>query len=194
MKIHRAEFVTSAPSMAQAPPGGLRPEVALVGRSNVGKSSFLCSLVGRKGLAKVSSTPGKTRMLNYFLIDERWYLVDLPGYGYAKVSKTEQERWGRTMEEYLSRREGLTVVIQLVDARHGPQASDLQMQGWLSDRPFKHLVVLTKSDKLSRSQLLRSHRQSAASMGLPLEDVLVWSSVTGDGRDAVLKRLAATLG
>lgn len=180
--------------MAQAPPGGLRPEVALVGRSNVGKSSFLCSLVGRKGLAKVSSTPGKTRMLNYFLIDERWYLVDLPGYGYAKVSKTEQERWGRTMEEYLSRREGLTVVIQLVDARHGPQASDLQMQGWLSDRAFKHLVVLTKSDKLSRSQLLRSHRQSAASMGLPLEDVLVWSSVTGDGRDAVLKRLAATLG
>jgi len=194
LKIHQAEFVTSAPSLAQAPPDRVRPEVALVGRSNVGKSSFLCGLVGRKGLAKVSATPGKTRMLNYFLIDQRWYLVDLPGYGYAKVSKAEQERWGRAMEDYLSRREGLVLVIQLVDARHGPQASDLQMQGWLADKDFKHLVVLTKSDKLSRSQLLRSHRQSAVAMGLPLDDVLVYSSVTGDGRDAILKRLGATLG
>ncbi|MGI5842625.1 MAG: ribosome biogenesis GTP-binding protein YihA/YsxC [Candidatus Xenobium sp.] len=194
MKIQRAEFITSAPSRAQAPPDRVLPEVALVGRSNVGKSSFLCGLVGRKGLAKVSSTPGKTRMLNYFLIDERWYLVDLPGYGYAKVSKAEQERWGRAMEDYLSHREGLVLVIQLLDARHGPKASDLQMQGWLADKPFQHLVILTKSDKLSRAQLLRSHRDSAVAMGLSPDDVMLYSSVTGDGREAILKRLGTTLG
>jgi len=193
LKIHNAVFVTSAPALKQAPPDLRLPEVALVGRSNVGKSSFLCSLVGRRGLAKVSATPGKTRLINYFLIDDRWYLVDLPGYGYAKVSKQEQERWGHTMREYLEDRQGLVAVVQLIDSRHGPRDSDLQMHGWLEGRRFRPLVVLTKADKLSRSQALRSQGQTASTMGLPLEDVLVYSSTTGDGRDQVLSRLGALL-
>ena len=193
MKIQSAQFVTSAPTLKEAPPDGQRPEVALVGRSNVGKSSFLSSLVGRKGLAKVSATPGKTRLINYFLVDDRWYLVDLPGYGYAKVSKTEKERWGHALEDYLARRQGLVMVVQLVDVRHGPQDSDMQMHGWLTGRRFPPVVVLTKADKLSRSQALRSHREWAAAMNLEPGDVLLYSSTTGEGREAVLDRLGLAL-
>lgn len=190
MKIKSAAFVKSAPDMAQAPKAGERPEIALVGRSNVGKSSFLSSVVGRKGLAKTSSTPGKTRMLNYFLIDERWYLVDLPGYGFAKVSKTEQERWKRAMEQYLREREGLTLIVQLVDARHGPQPNDLQMFQWLVENRQRPLVVLTKGDKLSKAQMQRSREASAEKLGMQVEDVLPYSAETGDGREEVLRRLA----
>lgn len=190
MKIHTAEFVTSAPTLEQAPPDRQRPEVALVGRSNVGKSSFLNSVVGRHGLAKSSSTPGKTRLINYFLVDQSWYLVDLPGYGYAKVSKTEQERWARSLEAYLERRQGLALVIQLVDARHGPQDSDLQMYGWLVSKREAPLVVLTKTDKLKRSQIAKAHRDSAAALGVPPADVVLYSAETGHGRDEVLRRLA----
>lgn len=193
MKIKSAAFVKSAPDMARAPQAGERPEIALVGRSNVGKSSFLSSLVGRKGLAKTSSTPGKTRMLNYFIIDDRWYLVDLPGYGFAKVSKAEQDRWKKAMEEYLQRREGLTLIIQLIDARHGPQPNDLQMYQWLVEHRERPLIVLTKGDKLSKAQMQRSREASAQTLGLPLEDVLPYSAETGDGRDEVLRRLAPYL-
>ncbi len=165
----------------------------MVGRSNVGKSSFLCSLVGRKGLAKISATPGKTRLINYFLVDGWWYLVDLPGYGYAKVSKAEHERWGHTMQDYLEKRQGLVAVVQLVDSRHGPRDSDLQMHDWLQGQRFAPLVILTKRDKLSRSQALRSQGQTASALGLPLRDVLLYSSIDGDGRDRVLDRLGAIL-
>lgn len=193
MKIHQARFITSAPSIEHAPPDGALPEVAVVGRSNVGKSSFLSSLVGHSGLAKVSATPGKTRLINYFLVDDSWYLVDLPGYGYAKVSKAEQERWARSLEVYLERREGLVRTILLVDVRHGPRDSDLQMYGWLASRREAPLVVLTKADKLSRTQAVKAHRDSAATLGLPLEEVLLYSSVTRHGRDEVLAVLGNLL-
>lgn len=190
MKIKSAVFVTSAPDMAHAPPAGERPEIAVVGRSNVGKSSFLSSVVGKKGLAKTSSTPGKTRMLNYFLIDERWYLVDLPGYGFAKVSRAEQERWKRAMEQYLKQREGLTLVVQLIDARHGPQPNDMQMFQWLLENRERPLVVLTKGDKLSKAQMQRSREATAEKLRMQVEDVLPYSAETGDGREEVLRRLA----
>lgn len=186
-KIKTAKFITSALNITKTPPDNAYPEVAVMGRSNVGKSSLLCSLTNHKKLAKVSQTPGKTRLINYFLIDDAWYLVDLPGYGYAKVSKSEQERWSRSMEEYLAERRGLVLAILLVDIRHEPKASDLQMQSWLAQRDYPTCVVLTKADKLSRSQMMESVKRCAKAMQLPQEALFPYSSETGFGREALLE-------
>ncbi len=150
-RIPSAEFIISAVSSRQFPDSPL-PEVAFVGRSNVGKSSLLNTLVGRKKLAKTSSTPGKTRQINFFKINDAYHYVDLPGYGYAKVSKEERERWRKIIKTYLTRREQLRLVVSLVDIRHDPTALDRELFTWLEslERPF--LIVLTKLDKISVKQ------------------------------------------
>jgi GTP-binding protein len=152
MKVRKSEFVISAVQPSQFPSDG-GAEIAFSGRSNVGKSSLINTLLNRKGLAKTSSTPGKTRQLNYFRINEAFYFVDLPGYGYAKAPKRERRNWGRLLESFLKNREPLLGVFQLIDARHDPTENDLQMIAWLSSCAMPFLIVLTKSDKLSAGKL-----------------------------------------
>lgn len=147
-----AEFLLSAPNIDGCPDLGGQPEIAMVGRSNVGKSSLINSLIRRKRLAHTSNTPGKTRLINYYWVDSTWALVDLPGYGFAQVSKTEQERWRQSLEQYLRQRSTLLGVLQLIDARHGPQANDRQMNEWLSACGVEVGIVVTKMDKAKRSQ------------------------------------------
>ncbi|MDZ7689849.1 MAG: ribosome biogenesis GTP-binding protein YihA/YsxC [Balneolaceae bacterium] len=151
MQFKKANFVTSAPSLAECP-DPLYPEVCFAGRSNVGKSSLINSLLRRKGLAHTSNTPGKTQQMNYYLVDETSYFVDLPGFGYAKVPKEERERWGRDIRDYLLKRSTLRLVIHLVDIRHEPTDLDEQFFYWLGANRLPFCVVLTKSDKLSRNK------------------------------------------
>src|SRR5688500_16864058 len=159
MKITSAEFVKSAFERGHWPNDG-RPEIAFLGRSNVGKSSLLNSLLQRKGLARTSNTPGRTQSINYFLVNDKtadngggFYFVDLPGYGFAKVSKSVRESWRKMAEEFLSDREELALCIQLVDSRHKPSVLDLQLHEWLVFNGKNHLVVATKADKLSANEL-----------------------------------------
>lgn len=160
-----------------------RPEVAFLGRSNVGKSTLINSLLMRKGLARTSNTPGRTQSINYFLINDSIYFVDLPGYGYARVSKTMRADWGKMAEQYLSKPEGLVLCIQLVDSRHDPTALDLQLNEWLLVNEKPSIVVATKADKLSRNQLQKQLKKSGELLGgRPL---IPYSSETGLGRDLV---------
>ena len=153
MRIKQSEFIISAVKKNQYPVDN-RIEVAFVGRSNVGKSSIINSITNRKKLAKVSSTPGKTRLVNFFLINNDFYLVDLPGYGYAKVSKSEKDSWGKTIETYLTGRDQLKRIVLLVDSRHKPNADDVMMYEWAKHFGYDVVVVATKSDKLKNSDCL----------------------------------------
>lgn len=190
MKISSADFVTSAVKAANYPAGGL-PEVALAGRSNVGKSSLLNKLVNRKSLARTSNTPGRTRLINFFLVNGVFRLVDLPGYGYAKVSAGEREGWRKMVEEYLKNRENLKGVILLVDSRHPPTDQDKQMYDWLKHWMVPTAVVATKADKLSRSRLLQSLKVIRETLLLSGGDRLVpFSAETGLGREELLKIIA----
>jgi len=150
--IKTASFLLSAPSMKFCPESGI-PEICLAGRSNVGKSSIVNALTNRKKLAKTSNMPGKTREMNYFLMNDSWYLVDLPGYGYAKVSKKEQARWGKALNEYLLNREAITLVIILLDIRHNPHESDLDFMFWLASNNITFACVLNKSDKINKNKI-----------------------------------------
>ncbi len=152
MSILSARYLSGCTSVAKCPPPSL-PEYAFIGRSNVGKSSLINALAGTRKLAKTSSTPGKTRIINHFIIEDSWYLVDLPGYGYARISKKDRAEWERMIRGYLVQRENLVCVFVLIDVRIPPQSSDHQMMEWLSDsnRPFA--VAYTKSDKLTRNEL-----------------------------------------
>ncbi|NMB32639.1 MAG: YihA family ribosome biogenesis GTP-binding protein [Clostridium sp.] len=151
MKIFKAELEKIAVNSSQYPEPNL-PEIAFAGRSNVGKSSFINSLVNRKALARTSGKPGKTRTINFYNVNDEFRLVDLPGYGYAKVSKEEKEKWGYIIEEYLNNRENLVEVIQLVDIRHSPTKEDIMMHNWLKTYGFKGLVIATKSDKINKNK------------------------------------------
>ena len=172
MIISSAEFLTSAAKKGQYPPEGV-PEIAFAGRSNVGKSSLLNLLTGRKGLAKVSSSPGKTRTINFFLINGSFRIVDLPGYGYPKVSKAESERWGRMMEDYLEGRKDLIKVVQLVDSRHEPSAQDVQMYDYLRYSGLSGVVVLTKTDKISKNELNRNISLIKRTLKLDADDIII---------------------
>lgn len=166
------------------------PEIAFVGRSNVGKSSLINSLINRKALAKTSSTPGKTRTINFYNVEDTLYLVDLPGYGYAKVSKEETTRWSKMIDEYLTNRKTLVGIIMVVDLRHPPQDLDIQMLEWI--RHFDHYVniVATKKDKLKRSQLQKNMRALNDGFRLTEEAVLIpFSSVTGEGKTEIWKMI-----
>jgi GTP-binding protein len=155
MKILKAEFLTSSPNLKSCPKTDL-PEFAFIGRSNVGKSSLINMLVGRKNLAKVSQTPGKTRLINHFLINDEWMLVDLPGYGYAKLSKPEKEKIDRMIFDFLSGRQNLELTFQLIDSRHEMLANDWHFMEWLSAKKIPFAIILTKTDKISRLQLFKN--------------------------------------
>jgi GTP-binding protein len=162
MSVKKATFIKSAPDISFCPDENL-PEICFSGRSNVGKSSLINALANKKNLAKTSNVPGKTRSMNYFLIDDTWHLVDLPGYGYAKISKKEQQRWGKALEQYLLQRKQLALVILLVDIRHKPQQNDLDFMYWLGSHQVPFSLVLSKADKVSKT------RQNKALMALRKE-------------------------
>lgn len=182
MKIASTEFVKSAFEKKHWVTGG-RPEIAFLGRSNVGKSSLINSLLHRKGLARTSNTPGRTQSINFFLINDEFFFADLPGYGFARVSKAMRADWGTMAEEYLSEREELALCIQLIDSRHAPTALDIQLDEWLFHNGKPHLVVATKADKLSSNELHKSLKQ--AQRTLPRATIIAYSSQTGRGRDEV---------
>jgi GTP-binding protein len=190
MKISSAVFVKSAFEKSHWVEGGL-PEIAFLGRSNVGKSSLINSLLQRKGLARTSNTPGRTQSINFFLINEAFYFVDLPGYGYAKVSKAMRSDWGVMAEEYLSEREELKLSIQLVDARHKPTALDLQLHEWLIFHQKNHIIAATKSDKLSGNKLIKSLQE--IKKNLPQSRIIAFSSVSGKGKEEIWREIQANL-
>ncbi|MGI6144028.1 MAG: ribosome biogenesis GTP-binding protein YihA/YsxC [bacterium] len=189
MRITRVEYVISAASPRQFPREGL-PEIAFVGRSNVGKSSLLNSLAQRKNLAKVSQTPGKTRLINFFRINNHCFFVDLPGYGFARVPKSVKEHWSKLLDHYLRNRKELVGVVQLVDLRHPPSAEDCQMFAWLQNYGIPVFVVGTKADKLPRGRRREQEKQVAEVLGLPPGVPLVsHSTKTGEGREELLRLL-----
>ena len=190
MKIQSATFVKSAFEKQHWTTDGL-PEIAFLGRSNVGKSSLLNSLLLRKGLARTSNTPGRTQSINFFLINEGFYFTDLPGYGYARVSKSMRSDWGQMAEDYLGQREELALCIQLIDSRHKPSVLDIQLNEWLVFNQKPHLIVATKSDKISNNELARSVKE--AKLVLPGSDILTFSAQTSRGRDQVWAEINAAL-
>lgn len=183
MKITNAEFIISAVGPAQYPEDGL-PEIALAGRSNVGKSSLINKLIQRRNLARTSSQPGKTQHLNYYRINDQVYFVDVPGYGFAKVSKTQRQAWGRMIEAYLQEREPLQLVIQVIDLRHPPTKDDIAMYEWLTHYEIPICIVATKADKIPRSKWQKHLKEVRTTLGLPSRAPLImFSSETGAGRD-----------
>jgi len=186
IKITSAEFVKSAFDRSHWTTDG-RPEIAFLGRSNVGKSSLINSLLLRKGLARTSNTPGRTQSINFFLINEKFYFTDLPGYGYAKVSKSMRSDWGKMAEDYLGDREELALCVQLIDVRHAPTAHDKQLYEWLVHNQKPFIVVATKSDKLSANELARSLKEIRKIFTVP--KVIAYSSQTARGRDEVWAEL-----
>lgn len=172
MKIKKCEFVISAVNEDQYP-DDLLPEIAMAGRSNVGKSSLINMLINRKNLARTSSTPGKTQTINFYDIDNEFRLVDLPGYGYARVSKEHKKTWGKIIETYLGSRKTLLEVILLVDIRHKPTADDVKMYKWITDYGFNGIVVATKADKLSRGQINKHLTVIRKELGMKPEAVLM---------------------
>ncbi len=162
-------------------------QIAFAGRSNVGKSSLLNKLFNRKNLAKVSQTPGKTRSINFFRVDPRLYLVDLPGYGYAKVAGHERKRWGDLLELYFQQTETLKGLVHLIDSRHDPTSLDRQLHEWTSPLLENHLYVLTKVDKISTNKRKQTEQRLMKEFGLRQEQVVLFSTELGDGKQKILK-------
>lgn len=189
MKIKSAEIVISAVSPKQYPHDNL-PEFAMVGRSNVGKSSTINTLLNRKSLARVSQSPGKTRTINFYLINKEFYLVDLPGYGYAKVSKDDRAAWGKIIETYLISRKNLKEVVLLVDVRHEPSADDVLMYDWIKHFGFGRIVIATKLDKINRSQHSKHFKmiRDKLKMG-PEDELLPISSLKKLGMEAIWNKM-----
>lgn len=193
MQIKQSDFVTSAVKPDQYP-AEMLPEVAFVGRSNVGKSSLLNKVVGRKSLARISRTPGRTQTINFFLVNETIHMVDLPGYGFAKVPKQVKLQWGKMMETYLGKREQLRGVVLLVDIRHEPSVDDCNMLEWLLDEQIPVIVVATKADKISRGR--RQHQIAVIKKKLNLPDenqIIPFSAQTGEGKDLLLSGIEMLL-
>lgn len=185
MKVQNVELTISAVSPAQYPNEGF-PEIALSGRSNVGKSSLINTLINRKGLARTSSQPGKTQTLNFYNIESELYFVDVPGYGYAKVSKKDREKWGQMIERYFSDRPVLRGVISLVDGRHEPTELDCQMIDFLHHYDLPILVCATKMDKIPRGKWNRTESQIRKKLALnPQDEIVLFSSVTKAGKEEV---------
>ena len=190
MKITAAEFVTAAVAPAGWPREAL-PEAAFAGRSNVGKSSLINCLVNRKGLARTSATPGRTRQIVFFRVNARWLFADLPGYGYARVSQAERQSWQGLVEDYLSGRENLRGVVLILDARRGPEAEERDLIGWLTARGIPFLPVATKADKLSPGERREARERIARELGLAPDRVPLFSARTREGRDEVWKEILA---
>ncbi len=190
LQCQDAHFLLSVHSLAQLPDPDY-PEFAFAGRSNVGKSSLLNKLLGRKGLVKVSGRPGKTQGLNYFLVDGRTYFVDLPGYGYAKVSKTMQASWQKLVTNYLEKRATLNCVVVIIDIRHPPKNHDAQLLGWLKQNDIAFLPVYTKADKLSGNQRNKNAAMLDAGHNISKSDRVIFSAKTGMGVEDLKIALAS---
>ncbi|WP_294974684.1 ribosome biogenesis GTP-binding protein YihA/YsxC [uncultured Leuconostoc sp.] len=186
MDVHNVDMVMSAVSAAQYPTDG-KPEIALVGRSNVGKSSLTNTLIQRKNFARTSSQPGKTQTLNFYNVEDKLYFVDVPGYGYAKVSKKQREEFGHMIEEYITSRKQLRGVVSLVDARHEPSDDDVSMYEWLHYYNIPILIVATKSDKISKSKFNKYASNIKQTLGFDEDesDFQFFSSETKYGKDEV---------
>lgn len=182
MKIKESKFIGSFAAVNQLPKDGL-PEIAFAGRSNVGKSSLINNLLKRKNIARISNTPGKTRLLNYIRVNDAFYLVDLPGYGFAKVPKAEKARWRELIERYITTSPHLKGVVSLIDSRHGPSQSDLELIVWLAELEMPCLVVATKVDKLNRKQFNEAQRRILQHVEkLPVHGPVFTSSAKGLGK------------
>ena len=193
MNLHNAQFVRSVTSVADCPHDGI-PQIVFAGKSNVGKSSVINKLLLRKNFARVGEAPGKTTHINYFLIDEKMYLIDLPGYGYAKVSKSERERWGKLMEAYFRAEGTLDYGVMIVDARHKPTANDVTMASYFLQTGKPFVVVANKLDKLKRSEIEPNLALIRETLDLGPDDVLVpFSAEKGEGKDALITALAGHL-
>ena len=193
MKIVKSYLDTVAVKPSQYPPDNMK-EIAFAGRSNVGKSSLLNLITGRKKLARVSGSPGKTRTINFYIINDEFRIVDLPGYGYAKVSKSMSENWGDMMETYFQKREGLKKVVQLVDIRHKPSAQDVQMYNYLKHYGLDGIVVCTKADKVSRNEAQKNIALIRKTLELSKEDkVIPVSSLKKTGCEDLLEEIERIL-
>lgn len=193
MKIKEAVLQTGAYNIGDFPSWDI-PEISFIGRSNVGKSSLLNSLINKKNLARISSTPGKTRGLYFYLLNNKFCFVDLPGYGYAKISKKERERWAPIIEDYLVGRPNLRGCLHLIDNRHEPTEDDKLMSDWLRAHTIATITVATKSDKLSRGAMLKQLAVIRKGLGLFEADLLLpFSAQTGNGRDELWQAITALL-
>lgn len=209
MNIESIEFIGSSPSLSACPRREL-PEFAFIGRSNVGKSSLINMIAGRKGLAKVSSTPGKTRLINHFAVKMSpgagdgkagirladWYLVDLPGYGFARLSKVQRSQFEGMIRTYLEKRENLTLTFVLIDARLEPQKIDLAFMDWLGDKEIPFVILFTKTDKLARNQLAANvlqYKKTLSASWAELPAMISTSSVTKEGRLQVLETITRVM-
>ncbi|OHE16484.1 MAG: YihA family ribosome biogenesis GTP-binding protein [Syntrophobacterales bacterium GWC2_56_13] len=189
MKVLSAEFVLSAKEPAHYPPAVL-PEIAFAGRSNVGKSSLINTLVKRKGLARTSNTPGRTQEINFFTVNNRFAFIDLPGYGYAKVPEAIRKQWGPMIETYLRERQTLRLVVLILDIRRDPSDEDHQLIGWLQFYRLRFLIVLTKIDKVSRNQLAERKRRIGEDLALsPAMPLISFSAKTGEGKDILWREI-----
>ncbi len=197
MKQHQiisAEYVKSSMRLKECPDPKM-PEFAFIGRSNVGKSSLINLVTGRKNLAKISAAPGKTKCINHFLINEQWYLVDLPGYGFAKVSKRDRESWGKLIHQYLVKRKNLLCTFLLVDSRLKMQNSDEELIEWMGVTGLPFVLLFTKSDKLSKNKLadnLMNYRNTLKEKWAELPQMIVTSAKTGAGGEAILDFIKQT--
>ena len=188
MQIKETRFITSSTGIHKCPPPDL-PEYAFIGRSNVGKSSLLNMITDRKKLAKISSTPGKTQLINHFIINEEWYLVDLPGYGYARISVHKKQSWEKMIRDYIMKRKNLMSLFLLIDSRISPQQIDLNFIDLLGINQVPFVIVFTKSDKLSKPQLesnLNSYKKQLLNSWEDLPEIIVSSSINKTGREEIL--------
>lgn len=194
MHIQNVEFLISAVRPEQYP-DPIIPEIALAGRSNVGKSSFINNMVNRKKMARTSSKPGKTQQLNYYKIEDWFYFVDVPGYGYARVSKSEKNKWGAMLQTYFSTRENLKMALLLVDFRHEPSRDDIMMMDFFNEFNIPFFVIATKADKVKRSQWPKHISQIYKGLNLiSVDQILPYSSETGVGREEAWEIIQDVLG
>lgn len=191
MNVNNVSLAAVAVKREQYPTDQL-PEVAFAGKSNVGKSSLINTMINRKALARTSQNPGKTRTINFYNVENQLYFVDLPGYGYAKAPKTEKEKWGKMIESYLLKRQELRSIILLVDIRHEPGENDIMMYEWLKHYGHNIIIVATKSDKIKRSQLDKHKKMLATAFGLGKDDILLpFSSESKAGKDELWQIIEA---
>lgn len=188
MQIKKADYLLTAVKPSQYPEAVL-PAVTFCGRSNVGKSSLINTLLNRRNLARTSAQPGKTRTINFYDIDHAWYLVDLPGYGFAKVAKSERENWRFMIDQFLHGYKGPTLFLQLVDIRHEPSELDKQMWSWLMAANVPTLLVATKADKISRGARDKHLAVISKALGVKKSEIIPFSSVNRDGREVLLGRI-----
>jgi len=195
MIITSASFIKSSPSVALCPDDA-KPEFAFIGRSNVGKSSLINMLTASKGLAQTSSTPGKTKLINHFLINHQWYLVDLPGYGFARTSKESREKFDRMLREYLMERPNLINTFLLIDSRHEPMEADLRFMEWLGLSQIPFTIIFTKADKLGKTQLqsaISLYKKILLESWEELPPVVITSSESRQGREEILNSIESQL-